>query len=232
MWDGLTILRMGGNSGLINAGGGPSITFDSAATQTAAAATSISWSHTVGAGSHPVLLVAIYASNAATWTCTYNGVSMTQIGSKADSASGEKITLFILVTPPAGTFTVTATIGSGNSDIAGGSISFFGVNQTGGVGNSWRTPSQVNDGGSTSTTISNNVSNALSGDMVVDFAEELSNTMTVGGGQTQGFYIHRPLGNSLDIGCSYEPATGPTTMTWSINIASFWADIGVALIPG
>jgi hypothetical protein len=227
---------------LYPSGGGGSIAFDavcsgcsSSAVQTSAASTTISWTHVVGGGSHPVLLVMLY-KNSGTWTCTYNSVSMTQLGIQADGAGAEQTALFILVGPATGSHTVSCT-SSVNNDLEGGSISFTGVNQTGTAGTSWRSsPPCVNDGGSGTSSISNTVSNAANGDMVVDTAVVFNNpsttTMTKGASQTLGFYQHNALGNTQETGASYLSATGSTTMTWSITASSFWASCAVALIPG
>jgi hypothetical protein len=80
------------------------------------------------------------------------------------------------------------------------------------------------------------VSNALSGDVVIDSVAEHANTITVGSGQndtTQGYYAHNPNGDSLDVGSSSISATGSTTMTWTFTgTGKFWCSAGFALIPG
>jgi hypothetical protein len=205
------------------------ITFDSASSATPTGGNvNISWNHTVGVGTNSALVVGV--ANAGTLSssmaCTYNSVSMTSLASKNDGASASSSQMFILKNPTVGTNSVSCTGTSG--DYVGQSQSWFGVNQT----TPNRTAFTANDGGSgTVSPASVVVSNAISGDVVIDSATAFSVVITVGAGQASQYYVHNPAGNFFDYGSSSISATGSTTMQWTYTGTKFWSEIGFALIP-
>lgn len=162
-------------NGLDNtASGGGGITFDSFSTNTvilpAAGVLTVTNLHTVaGANTALVVTFAHMANGSATVTgVTYNGDAMTQIWSLADGTGVEAKSLgFILINPDAGTHDIVATVSANASAFYCHMVgtSWNGVNQTGTVGNSWRTPITQNDGGSAAISIT--ASTAQNGDVVV-----------------------------------------------------------------
>lgn len=209
---------------------GSSITFDVAsAITTAAASTSISWSHTVGASAHPVLIVLLEGGSGG--ACTFNSVSMTSLGRQVDGAGASNLQVFILANPATGAHTVSCT-GISSNDQGGASVSFFGVNQGNTVGTTWRTPVSGNNGGGGATTVTITASNAVSGDMVIDGAASFNATLTPDVSQTQTFNGICPGGSSERLASSYKIATGSTVMLWTLGISQFGAIFAFALIPG
>jgi Chitobiase/beta-hexosaminidase C-terminal domain len=187
------------------------------------------------AGNHAALVVGIVADHNAT-ACTYNGTSMTALATrKVDGAGVWGAQQFILINPTAdgAAHSISCTIASvSNANIF--AQSFFGVNQTGTVGNSWRTPpAGTNDGGSGTGTASITVT-TVSSDMVVDVVSDFNKNITgPGGSQTQLFLANNISGSGLYMGVSDETAsTTSTAMTWTFAASAFWAQQAVSLIQG
>jgi hypothetical protein len=110
------------------------IAFDSSAAATASTGGSANtWSHTCN-GSNRLLIVVFtgppdsgsYTGNA----CTYNGVSMTEVGHTAvDNSTGDwYVSMWYLINPASGTNTISFT---GSNNLSGSSASYTGVKQTG-----------------------------------------------------------------------------------------------------
>jgi len=99
-------------------------------------ASSLTWSHTVGAGTNMALFAAAdtgmgTADLTVTTTATYNGVAMTSIGRCAANGSGSGYAeLFMMINPPSGAHNVVVTVNKSITSIVGGSVSFSGVHQT------------------------------------------------------------------------------------------------------
>ena len=213
--------------------GGVNITPDAFANSSVVfSGTTISWSHTVGAGSHSFLYVSLAGAattGAASATCTYNSVSMTFLASKIDGGNGDAVAAFKLVNPTTGTNTVSCTWGATISTLIGQSSSWFGVNQV----TPNRTPFTANNGGSAALSpTAVVVSNAVANDVVLDTTQVFVNPIAVGSGQTTRFLRNNVGGNNWGFGNSSEGASGSTTMSWTYSGTRFWAAIGVALIPG
>src|SRR5579864_2513574 len=97
--------------------------------QGALAASSLSWSHTVGSGSNRVLVVGVVG--ACVPSVTYGGVALTHAGQVYNNNHSPDTTdLFVLVAPATGTNTVQVSYSGCTSDVEAGSISFTGVNQS------------------------------------------------------------------------------------------------------
>jgi|JI8StandDraft_1071087.scaffolds.fasta_scaffold00207_28 hypothetical protein len=100
------------------------IAFDSNATGSTTGAASITFSHTVS-GSDRVLFAAGEDNGSHNITCTYNGVSMTQID--VDNPSG--LTMLYLIAPATGANNVVMSR-SGSGFLVGMSASYTGADQT------------------------------------------------------------------------------------------------------
>jgi len=88
----------------------------------------VTWSHTIGSGSNRILAVTT-ASRQGTLppsSVTYNGVSLTMV--RSDIADGSLASIWYLINPPIGTYTVSVTMPAGNV-FQGNGISLFNVNQ-------------------------------------------------------------------------------------------------------
>jgi len=139
---------------------------------------------------------------------------------EADGAGVGATAVFVLA-GASGSHTVACGVTSSGGILQGQAISFTGVNQT--------TPNRtaiVAQG--TADPISVTVSNAQSGDMVVDSVftyHSGGSGISAGGSQNQRF--EQTMTTSQYIGSSTEAASGSTTMTWTG--ALYWGSVGVAL---
>src|SRR5262249_42255128 len=145
----------------------------SRAATTATGRTSLSWSHTIGAGTDRALVVGVAVEDATTadanvTSVTYNGVALTAVPNSKRSGGGAGIIqtqLFFLVgstVPAAGAHTVTVTFQGPVDGSSAGAISLFGVSQT--------APQSVATNVDTSgaDSISTSIANVTAGAWVVD----------------------------------------------------------------
>lgn len=153
--------------------------------------------------------------------CTYNGVAMTDLGSKITTPDGYR--LFGLVNPASGSHTVTVTTGSGAGPIAW-AISFTNVHQTVPIG----TPGQASGIGTTAT-ISVTGTNVES--LVVAFLTYFggNGSFTAGVGQTVPTGSPATSGNT-GAALAYKGGGGTVTLTesWASG-TNDWAKIAVEL---
>jgi hypothetical protein len=207
------------------------VTFDavgpSSAGASAAAAASLTWSHTVGAGANALIVgsaVGKSPETGLTTTATYAGVTMTP-GTIIHSGGGTNgyLRVFTLLNPAVGANNVVVTLSSSTADLTGGSISFNGagsfVAQYSATGNS--------------ATASATSSGSAAGGMIAAFVVDGGGTTSATAPSTSRFI--KDL-NAATAGGNCAGATSPSTgsnvtTAWSIN-ADNWAVIGVeVLVP-
>lgn len=199
--------------------------------------TTVTWSHTVTAGSNPALFV-IMPSVTSTQTVTgvtYNGVAMTgPVVDIRDNGSSElRHYFYYMVNPPTGSAhnivaTYSGTLDSGNF-AAGVAFSFTGVNQT----FPFRYPT-VNWAGpqGLSTTMVGNITDAVSGDYVIGSAVDHSSTITQGGSQTSAAtWSAWNNGGNTSWAAAYVPASTATTVTFTQPTAQVYSVFEVAIRP-
>ncbi|GAC1603610.1 MAG: hypothetical protein NVS3B29_08400 [Candidatus Saccharimonadales bacterium] len=177
----------------------------SSSSNTANTATSLTWSHTVGAGAN--LLMVGFSYNAGTISSvTYNGVAMTQ---KSTVTNGTSITaMYYLVSPATGANNVVITLGSANS-IIGGATSFIGADTVTPLGPA------VTTGLSNTNTITSGAVTSAAGEIVFDsLGVALDVTASPGAGQTQGWFIHNPTAGDSGGGSTKAGASSVTT-SWT-----------------
>lgn len=132
------------------------------------ASTSLTWAHTVTAGSNMALIAgcALGASTAGsgfTMTATYNAVTMTSLGIKIGPGGNGLAQLWVLVAPATGAahnVVITKTVGGTPTTLVGGSMSFSGVNQTTPTGTLFTNSGTTGTTGSasvTGTTVGNQI---------------------------------------------------------------------------
>lgn len=173
-------------------GSAPAITLDS----TVAAGNALTWSHTVANQPNRILIVVCSGASSNPTGVTYDGIAMTQLG--IESQSGESVSIWKLIAPPVGTYTVAVSGPTTCYDAS--SSSWYNVDQITGVG------SFVSANGS-SVTIP-----TASGQVVIDAAMGSGSTgSSPGSGQTK-----IEGGGSSQGGSSYKAASGSSTsMSWS-----------------
>lgn len=204
------------------------VTLDTSTEGKVTAGNSLSASFTVGAdGSNRylVVLIAMEVDNAVS-TITYGGVAMTQIASRAYSASG--IRAYGLVAPATGANTIAITLG-GSTDWEYCILSLLNVNQTAPTGG----VSYLDTAAGTSSSIS---PSATEGDLVVDLLYKdggSGDNTTVGTGQTQRMLQSDANGTATQGAASTELwSTGSTvTMSWSWTNARDAIACGFAVKP-
>jgi hypothetical protein len=141
-----------------------------------ASSTTLTFSHTTGAGSNKLLLVGVSSRDRLVSGVTYDGTPLSFVISELSNTDAYTY-IYRMVNPPSGTFDVVVTLssnsGSNHRPVAG-AISFFGVDQS--------TPTSV---GSTSAGNSNSVGTGIvtiPGDMAFAVLSSTSNAPTVSDG--------------------------------------------------
>jgi hypothetical protein len=200
------------------------ITFDSSSSVVSGTttATTVSWSHTVGAGSNRILIVGVSivdTSENSVSSINYGGSALTRIGTRNRNAGGYYYytEMWYLLSPANGTNTITVNI-SNSASIAAGAASFAGVNLSSPLG----TFVSANANNSAPTVNATTVA----GDMVIDTLTTIGNSTitTVGANQTIRWNPAPGGGAGWARGSgSTELATGgTTTMSWSGSSSSNW----------
>lgn len=111
--------------------------------QASTGATSLTFAYTC-TGSNLILFVGVEVNNGSTGvTASYNGVSLTQIGFKANATDGNDFYLFMLVNPATGSNNIVLTTSTGGN-LFGMVASYTGAAQTG-------QPDATSTGGITTT---------------------------------------------------------------------------------
>lgn len=194
------------------------ITFDAATGNKVGSGTTNTWSHTTGAGSNRILIVAVDTGLTIT-SVTYGGVALTQLGIEDYNGNTEHLSLWYLLAPVSGAASVVATA-SGTTFIIAASASYAGVAQSSTFG----TLAKNNGVGTAST---NAVSTTSSNQTVVDTVNNgAASAVTQTAGQTLRI---QPVSSGVGLGDI--AATGASmTLSWSFT-NSIWAQVSVAMNP-
>lgn len=199
--------------------------FDANSVAVATITSPITWSHTCGGGIYSVLIVGMGHSGTGnpTSAITYGGRSMTKIGSNFDDGTA-LINMWILVNPPSGANTVSATFGPGITAV-GAAVSFTGFEDV----------NITNTGSASGTAVSTSVTPTKDETFLVDLVLARGTgapTLTVGGSQTQRQNV--VLTASMQVAMSTRGIISPpasTSMTWTISVATSpsWLQMVVCL---
>src|SRR5438128_7561958 len=113
------------------AAGHAAIAVDSTSSTSGKNITTLTWSHTVGAGSSRILVVGVSNQNTTrpVTGITYGGTALTRVGFQNAPGTQNRMELWSLTAPSPGTANVVVTF-SGLVEAVGGSVSFTGVNKT------------------------------------------------------------------------------------------------------
>ena len=203
------------------------IAFDSASSATTGTGTAstLTWSHTVGAtGTNRILIVGVSIRNSSSQTVSgisYAGAGMTLVGQTTNSTNA-RVEIWRLIAPATGANSVVVTL-SAAARFVGGASSFTGVSQT---------PALAlgtyfsNIGNTTTPTV--NVTGVAQGQLVIDtIANNTLSTATalpcVGAGQTQRWNnrtSNTTSSNNTPGAGSTEPgpaSPGTVTMSWRLG---------------
>ena len=192
-----------------------SIAFDAASSATLSGPGTLSWSHTVAAGSDRCLVIGYsdygWITNAT--NVTYNAVAATSV-STATNGNGPVASLWRLVAPDTGANTVSMDVTSQVTS-SGGAVSYTGVDQTTPFGTA-----ATATGASTTPSV---VVSSASGELVVDALSSGGNTPTAGAGQTSRIALANFFGMSEEAGAA------SVTMSWTTDTSNEWAIVGAPL---
>lgn len=202
------------------------ISLDTTATSTitGTTATSKTYAHTCAAGTTLLTVCVSLRGSPTGVTATYNGVSMTSAGSVANGVRYAQI--FTLNLPATGSNNVVVSW-TGACCGAFCSQSWFG---TGRIAN-------FNSATGTATAQQPSVAiTSKTGDFVIDCVSAeaaVTETLTVGAGQTQGLntLVNDGGGNYELCGASREAGASSVTMSWAhSNTPRAWATCGISLV--
>jgi uncharacterized repeat protein (TIGR02543 family) len=222
----------------------PVITQDavSHSASTTATASSLSWQHTLGAGSSRAIVIAVGEADsvaspdqyAVVTSVLFNGVYATPVpnslvyGGTSGMVQSQLFYLLESELPAAGTYTIQVNLAGSIGGISAGAVSFFGVSQ----GPAEAVATNKNTSGanllSTSiTTLSNN-------DVVVDVLEDGDlATLAANAGQTLAWQAEAKLGTAGSSTKAVATA-GATTLGWTGNanrLVQSLAAFSPAIVP-
>jgi choice-of-anchor C domain-containing protein len=188
-------------------------------------ASSLSWNHTVAAGTNRLLLVRIANSGTATVSgVTYGGTAMTAVGSTS-SSSTIRASMYYLVAPAVGTASVVVTL-SASANIVAASSDYNGVNQV--------TPTSglSTSNGSGSTSVNSSVSSASGSLVVQTLAFNGGTASATVNGTTQTISTNQRTGSTgSDAVLVASSANGAASvaLNWTLSSASPYAAVGTSL---
>ncbi len=199
----------------------------------AATITSSTVSVNIASSSSSALFVTVADQFGAVASASYNGVPMVKLWGVLDGAGVTEDAGFILGNPATGTHNLIVQWATNNGGIdAIMAQPYYGVAQGNTTNTTYRAPTFGNDGGNTTTTAKETVSNAQSGDVVIDGIGSYSGpALTPSSSQTVNYEVTNLLSDGFSMGSSYETASGATTMSWTLTPADYWSMGAVPLIP-
>jgi hypothetical protein len=205
---------------------------------TSTAASTLSWSHTVGASENFLTVCADLASavrptiSSVVWDAGGANTALTRKGGAPESAGFGGADIWSLTAPVSGTKTITVTY-SGSCECGTGSSSWSGVDQT--------TPfnaASPQTATGTGTAAQPNLSvTSTAGEWVIDsvidaIAASLDDTLVVNVSQTQISNHDRGAGKSSGASSDEAAVGASTAMTWTgVGASDTWAQVGVSLRP-
>ncbi len=200
-------------------------------------ATSVTVSHICGASATVLFVIVPYWSTSAAQQdltgVTYNGVTMTKIGTPARSNGQDICEIYFLAGPATGTHNIVASFRNSAAGNQGGvqGISFNGTPTSGGSGTVWAdftSAQSASNAANSSISIPNNTSN----DAIVDGVADGTATSPTMGAQTNRTLAANGNANGEGTGVSYlapAPASGSQTMNWTFGSTSS-AQAGVRVL--
>ena len=217
----------------------PAVTFDAVGPSSSAMHTNLvsnTWSHTCSGASRMVFVACTFDRAPDTGTtlgATYDGVAMTSVGI-AETGSPTSASGFVqgwyLVNPPTGTKTVVVTATGGSlpgNGLAGGSVSFNGVDQTTPVRNF--VAISADGGGGGTLGITENISSAT-GNMVIA-ACCYGGSGTITSGQTLRVEGGSSGAGAGTIGIGTAAGASSVTMSFAtVGPTDWWGEFGVDIV--
>ena len=167
----------------------------------------ISLSHTTGAGTNRLMLVGVSQKNKLVTSITYGGTPLTLVGENNTNGNA-RIAIYQLTNPPSGTANVVVNFNANPDKGAVVTVTTYtGVNQTTPLGTFATDESKDN--------IPTVDVNSVAGELVYDVVSARNQPVTVGSGQTQRWNINS--GSEIYGAGSTKPGAAITTMSWTTN---------------
>lgn len=185
--------------------------------------TNITWSHITGTGNTLLLVGALGNTTGAgdnLSTCTYNGVNMPKVFADLSSGTGRFMNMYALIAPASGSNTVQLN-SSPAGFLAGFSVSYTGVLQTGFPDNSAETTA------TSVSTFSNSITPVNNSSWAVSFVTESVNTISAGSGTT----LRTSAGNSIGFFDSNAATGGAYTLNYTGGAGSSWGGQIITIAP-
>lgn len=199
-----------------------SITLNSggASSDTDISSTTLTFAHTVGAGSNRISIVGVGLEDSATCP-TVTGITFnttenfTQIDTHLFASDANRIDLWYLLNPTVTTANIVITVSDTTDDLNGGAITIDGAKQ--------QAPEADNKGtgaGDSSLVITTLTNGAWIIDIVADASS--GTTFTPASGQTERYNVNQ--GMTLDCGTEEIAIAGEQTAEWT-NTGGAWTSI-------
>lgn len=197
-----------------------------------AGASTLSWSHTVGSNSEPILLVeggnasgSGFVISGVEWDFGGTPVALTNKGHQSDGGSNAWADIWYRLAPEQGTKTIKITY-TGTTSCTSGSSSYLGVDQT--TPFNAASPQGANGTGSTASVNVTSDDEELVVDAMVDNLLGADPTLVVGAGQTT---IHNiVVSGNVGGASSDEAGAASVTMEWTgLQAADTWGIVGVSI---
>jgi hypothetical protein len=200
------------------------VTFD-AASSASGSGTSLTWNHTVAAGTQRALVVGVSSTSLGfvnpPSSITFGSQSLSQV--IQDGLGDVRGSLWVLAAPAVGTDTITVTFPNSMIESVGGATSWTGVYQSQPLRNATST-----DGNSASPSLT--VTSATN-DVVVDvLTVNNGETPTVDGSQAERWNIS--TGSEVAGAGSSEAGAASVAMDWTLGASQFFTLCGASLRPG
>lgn len=196
------------------------VAYNSVASGSALAASSLTYSLNNAAGDGLIVDVTFYdaVGTRAVSGVTYAGAAMTSIGGITVGGFNMRTEQWRLIAPATGANNVVVTMNGTTAEIKSGAVSMTGVHQTTMVG------TQATASGS-STTPSVAVTSATD-ELVMDgIGADTPVSATVGAGQTERWKIVAGVGGAG----SSEAGAASVTMSWTLGVSTAWVIAGVSV---
>lgn len=182
----------------------------------------LSWSHTVAAGSNRLMLAffALRSDDETMTAVTYDGVAMTKL-THVDYGSGSLRTeVWYLVAPNVGAHNIIGTVsGSVTANQAGATIVLTNVDQSDPFG-ALQTASQETGGG---TSITTNITTEQANSLLVDFVMHRNDLdITPGGSQTSRVGDNNASNTIYEVSTQPAPTAGNYSCSWSDGADHSW----------
>lgn len=198
--------------------------------QTNSKLNSISWSHTINPGPDRLLVVSFGSFQEEHASVHFGGQSLTKLAETQYSSTYDRNSIWYMIDPPVGTYNVTVTLVSGQTDtITGGAVSFTGVNQSNPFG-TVATTSGVSQYPSIQVS-------STDGELVFDSLVNSKRTEEEpGSGQTEQWAEHTcwtscSTNGNINAAGSTENGAASVTMSWTLAVERAFALIAAPIKP-